>query len=95
MRYIKLLKDIESKTDQLEFVYKTIEYAKSKYNKIRSLDSPQIGNLISILYSISDFAKFNFKKSISSNFTNGLNLSNCNLSRTQLPGAFLIRVDFH
>jgi uncharacterized protein YjbI with pentapeptide repeats len=85
---------IKMKQNRLDRIYELLNYAKNLSGNLNSEKNIQIGNLISILYSISDFAKFSFKNT-TNNFTDeNLNFSKCNLKGVRLPHANLSRSNF-
>jgi uncharacterized protein YjbI with pentapeptide repeats/archaellum biogenesis ATPase FlaH len=79
--------------DKTYIIHKAIAYAKSKSNSDNPSLSPEIGNLVNILYSISNFAKFSYKEIANSNSNQRLDLSCCNLSGLRIPYANLSHAD--
>ena len=75
--------------DRSNFLNETIEYAKTKSKDSNPQCNPKIANLVNILYSVSNFAKFSYKQ-ITNNYSNPeLDFSNCNLSGLRIPHANL------
>jgi uncharacterized protein YjbI with pentapeptide repeats len=79
---------------KLNILLKIIDYAKTKSTN-NSNNNPNIGNLVTILYLVSNFGSFNFDKKVNYiDLDHELyNFSNCNLSYAILSNAVLENIN--
>jgi hypothetical protein len=85
--------EIMSKMDREDVIHKLISYASKRSQNSNSQDKINIGNLVSVLYSLSEFAKFSFKKT-AKEYTTKISFEKCNLKDVRLPYANLMGTNF-
>ena len=78
--------NIKTRLDRERNFYDTIQYFKQRSINEDPKTNPDIGNLVSILYSTTDFAKFSFKQMIKDDSSDqSINFSKCNLNHVNMP----------